>query len=240
MSAIDVIEAVRNARNAPEPVICERFDNLGRNGAPRRIGIMGGTFDPIHNGHLVCAEQVREDFKLHAIIFIPTGQPVFKRGKKIASGQQRLAMCRGAIADNPFFDVSAIEVARGGDTYTIDTLRTLRAHYPKNVELFFIAGADAIVSVSKWKDSDEMGKLARFVGVDRPGYELSEERRAAIKASAPSIDISFLTIEALAISSSELRNRLESGRSIRYLTPQVVVDHVMEHKLYTNEEVVHG
>ena len=113
MSAIDVIEAVRNARNAPEPVICERFDNLGRNGAPRRIGIMGGTFDPIHNGHLVCAEQVREDFKLHAIIFIPTGQPVFKRGKKIASGQQRLAMCRGAIADNPFFDVSAIEVARG-------------------------------------------------------------------------------------------------------------------------------
>lgn len=240
MSAIDVIEAVRNARNAPEPAICERFDNLGRNGAPRRIGIMGGTFDPIHNGHLVCAEQVREDFKLHAIIFIPTGQPVFKRGKKIASGQQRLAMCRGAIADNPFFDVSAIEVARGGDTYTIDTLRTLRAHYPKNVELFFIAGADAIASVSKWKDSDEMGKLARFVGVDRPGYELSEERRAAIKASAPSIDISFLTIEALAISSSELRNRLESGRSIRYLTPQVVVDHVMEHKLYTNEEVVHG
>lgn len=240
MSAIDVIEAVRNARNAPEPVICERFDNLGRNGAPRRIGIMGGTFDPIHNGHLVCAEQVREDFKLHAIIFIPTGQPVFKRGKKIASGQQRLAMCRGAIADNPFFDVSAIEVARGGDTYTIDTLRTLRAHYPKNVELFFIAGADAIASVSKWKDSDEMGKLARFVGVDRPGYELSEERRATIKASAPGIDISFLTIEALAISSSELRNRLESGRSIRYLTPQVVVDHVMEHKLYTNEEVVHG
>ena len=180
------------------------------------------------------------NFKLHAIIFIPTGQPVFKRGKKIASGQQRLAMCRGAIADNPFFDVSAIEVARGGDTYTIDTLRTLRAHYPKNVELFFIAGADAIASVSKWKDSDEMGKLARFVGVDRPGYELSEERRAAIKASAPGIDISFLTIEALAISSSELRNRLESGRSIRYLTPQVVVDHVMEHKLYTNEEVVHG
>lgn len=240
MSAIDAIEAVRNARNAPEPVICERFDNLGRNGAPRRIGIMGGTFDPIHNGHLVCAEQVREDFKLHAIIFIPTGQPVFKRGKKISSGQQRLAMCRGAIADNPFFDVSAIEVTRGGDTYTIDTLRTLRAHYPKNVELFFIAGADAIASVSKWKDSDEMGKLARFVGVDRPGYELSEERRAAIKASAPGIDISFLTIEALAISSSELRNRLESGRSIRYLTPQVVVDHVMEHKLYTNEEVVHG
>lgn len=240
MSAIDVIEAVRKARNAPEPVICERFDNLGRNGAYRRIGIMGGTFDPIHNGHLVCAEQVREDFKLHAIIFIPTGQPVFKRGKKIASGEERLAMCRGAIADNPFFDVSAIEVAREGDTYTIDTLRTLRAHYPSNVELFFIAGADAIASVSKWKDSDEMGKLAHFIGVDRPGYELSEERRTAIKASAPGIDISFLTIEALAISSSELRNRLESGRSIRYLTPQVVVDHVMEHKLYTNEEAIHG
>lgn len=240
MSAIDVMEAVREARNAPKPVICERFDELGRNGAPRRIGIMGGTFDPIHNGHLVCAEQVREDFKLHAIIFIPTGHPVFKKDRRIASGIQRLAMCRGAIADNPFFDVSSIEVDRQGDTFTIDTLRALRDHYPANVELYFIVGADAIASISKWKDSSKMGELARFIAVDRPGYELSEWQRQEIKKSAPDIDISFLTIEALAISSSELRNRLESGRSIRYLTPQLVVDHVMEHRLYTKKEVDDG
>lgn len=240
MSAIDVIEAIRKAKNAPEPVICERFDKLGCGGAQRRLGIMGGTFDPIHLGHLACAEQVREDFKLDAIVFIPTGQPVFKRGKHIAPAHERLAMCRAAIADNPYFDASAIEINREGDTYTIDTLRLLRNHYPNNVELYFIAGTDAIATVSKWKDFEEMGKLARFVGVERPGYELTPEQRATIRESAPGIDISFLTIEALAISSSELRNRLESGRSIRYLTPQLVVDHVMEHKLYHSEENLNG
>lgn len=239
MSAIDVIEAVHKATGAPHPVVCERFDNLGRNGAHRKLGIMGGTFDPIHNGHLACAEQVRESYKLDAIVFIPTAHPVFKRDRHLASEAQRLAMCRAAVADNPYFDVSSIEIDRGGDTYTIDTLRTLREHYPENVELFFIAGADAIAAVSSWKDSDEMGTLAHFIGVDRPGYELTEDERRAIVESAPGITISFLTIEALEISSSELRRRLEEGLSIRYLTPQVVVDHVMEHKLYSGEGVHH-
>lgn len=238
MSAIDVIEAVRKATGRPEPVVCDRFDALGMDGKPRRLGIMGGTFDPIHHGHLACAEQVREAFDLDAIVFIPTGQPVFKRGKHIAPAHERLAMCRAAIADNPYFDASAMEIDREGDTYTIDTLRILREHYPDNVELYFIAGADAIASVSQWKDADDMGELAKFIGVDRPGYELSAERRAAIVKSAPGLSISFITIEALAISSSELRRRLEAGRSIRYLTPQVVVDHVMEHKLYTSKEAV--
>ena len=148
-------------------------------------------------------------------------------------------MCRAAIADNPYFDVSDIEIARGGDTYTIDTLRTLRGHFPSNVELYFLAGADAIATVSKWRGSDEMGSLAKFVGVDRPGYELSDEKRAQIVDAAKGISISFVTIEALEISSSELRRRLAEGKSIRYLTPQVVVDHVMEHEFY-REEVEHG
>lgn len=236
MSAIDVIETVREMRAQEagyrKSVICERFDDLGQDGKPCRLGIMGGTFDPIHNGHLACAEQAREDLGLDVILFIPTGNPVFKRGQHIAPAKDRLAMCRAAIADNPYFDVSDIEIARGGDTYTIDTLRALRNHFPANVELFFLAGADAIATVSKWRGSEEMGKLARFVGVDRPGYELSDEKRAQIVQAARGIPISFVTIEALEISSSELRRRLAHGKSIRYLTPQVVVDHVMEHEFY--------
>lgn len=243
MSGIDVFEALRQtsrAADARRPVVCERFDDLGSDGAPARLGIMGGTFDPIHNGHLVCAEQVREAYGLDAIVFIPTGAPVFKRGQRIAPARERLAMCRAAISDNPHFDASDMEIARGGDTYTIDTLRTLRAHYPDNVELFFIAGSDAIATVSSWKDADEMGRLARFVGVERPGSELSATQREAIVKASPGIDLSFVTIEALAISSSELRARLVAGKSIRYLTPQPVVDHLMEHDFYREEEVACG
>lgn len=241
MSGIDVFEALRAASRTDRrsPIVCERFDDLGADGEPCRLGIMGGTFDPIHNGHLACAEQVREAFGLDAIVFIPTGSPVFKRDQRIAPARERLAMCRAATADNLHFDVSDMEIARGGDTYTIDTLRTLRSHYPDNVELFFIAGSDAIASVSKWKDSDEMGCLARFIAVERPGSELSLTQREAIVKGAPNIDLLFVTIEALAISSSELRARLVAGKSIRYLTPQVVVDHLMEHGFYREEAVSH-
>ncbi len=240
MSAIDVIEAVRKVsakeKGSKRSVVCERFDDLGKDGRPCRLGIMGGTFDPIHNGHLACAEQAREDLGLDVIVFIPTANPVFKRDQRIAPANERLAMCRAAIADNPYFDVSDIEIARGGDTYTIDTLRALRAHYPKNVELFFLTGADAIATVSKWRGAQEMGNLAHFVGVDRPGFELTEQNRRQIVEDAKGITISFVTIEALEISSSELRRRLAQGKSIRYLTPQVVVDHVMEHEFYREGE----
>lgn len=212
--------------------ISELFDDLGADGKPARLGLMGGTFDPVHDGHLACAEQTREAFGLDAVLFIPAGNPSFKRDKQVTPAQHRLAMCRAAVAENPYFDVSSIEIDRPGITYTIDTLRALREHYPQNVEFYFICGDDAIATVHQWRESAALGQLAKFIGVGRPGFELSEAQRGAIRASAPSIDISFLTIEALHISSSALRARVEAGKSIRYLTPRPVVDYIAQQGLY--------
>lgn len=224
------------------PTICKRFDTLGLADPTKtyRLGIMGGTFDPIHQGHLVCAEQTREAFALDAVIFIPACQPVFKRGKRIAPAAHRLEMCRLATRDNPYFDVSDLEIERGGDTYTVDTLSILRNYYPANVELYFIAGADAITSVSHWRDAHRMGELAHFIGVNRPGYEFSADQRQALIREVPDIDLSFVAIEAIAISSSALRARMEAGKSIRYLTAPAVVDYIAEHALYCTEERSHG
>ncbi len=212
-------------------VISERFDDLGRDGAPARLGIMGGTFDPIHIGHLACAEQAREAFGLDGVLFVPAGNPVFKKDRAVTPAGMRLAMCRLAVASNPAFDVSAVEVERGGDTYTVDTLRQLRAHYPGNVELFFITGADAVYHILQWRESAAIADLARLIAVTRPGYALSEERRALI-AERGSFSIDHLEVTALAISSSHLRKRVAAGRSIRYLTMQSVFDYVREHGLY--------
>ena len=212
-------------------VISERFDDLGADGRSARLGIMGGTFDPIHTGHLACAEQAREAFQLDAVVFVPAGNPVFKKDRAISSGADRLAMCRLAALSNPAFDVSDVEVERGGDTYTVDTLRQMRAHYPDNVELRFITGADAIYHIVKWRESAAIADLARLIAVTRPGYVLSEERRALI-AEHGSFDIDYLEVTALAISSSDLRRRVREGKSIRYLTMQRVLDYIQEHGLY--------
>ena len=151
-------------------VICDRFDTLGQEDPARtyRLGIMGGTFDPIHMGHLVCAEQARDALDLDGVIFMPAGNPVFKKHIEVSDAHHRVAMCRAAIEDNPAFDVSTLEVDRAGDTYTVDTLETLRAHYPENVELYFIAGADAILTLPQWRDAPRLARLASFVGLNRP------------------------------------------------------------------------
>ena len=215
------------------PIVCERFDDLGADGAPRRLGIMGGTFDPIHIGHLACAEQVREAYGLDAVVFIPAGNPVFKRDRDVTPAPERLAMCRLAIEGNPAFDVSAIEIERGGDTYTVDTLRELREHYPDNVELVFITGADAIAKIFRWRESEAVAGLARFVAVTRPGYELDDEMRASLATSPFTVD--FLEITGLSVSSSDLRRRVGEGKSIRYLTMARVRDYVRAHGLYRKE-----
>lgn len=214
--------------------ICERFDDLGADGRPARLGIMGGTFDPIHIGHLACAEQAREAFGLDAVVFIPAGNPVFKKDRAVTPAADRLEMCRLATRSNPAFDVSAIEIERGGDTYTVDTLRQLRAHYPDNVELRFITGADAVASIVAWRESAAIADLARLIAVTRPGYALSEERRALIEGRG-NFAVDYLEITSLAVSSSDLRRRVAAGASIRYLTMQRVFDYIREKRLYRDD-----
>ena len=212
-------------------VICPRFDDLGADGRPARLGIMGGTFDPIHIGHLSVAEQVRETLGLDAVLFIPAGVPVFKRDRRVAPAADRLAMCQLAVADNPFFDVSDIEIRRGGDTYTVDTLREMRVHYPDNVEFWFIIGADAVASISLWRESDAIAQLCKLAAVTRPGFQLDSATRAQVD-EAGAFDVRYLQATALSVSSSDLRERLEQGLSIRYLTTDGVCDYIREKGLY--------
>ncbi|MEG1512239.1 MAG: nicotinate-nucleotide adenylyltransferase [Raoultibacter sp.] len=213
--------------------ISERFDALGFDNPEKtyRLGIMGGTFDPIHIGHLACAEQARDTFGLDAVIFIPAGNPVFKKNQVITPAAQRLEMCRLAVRSNPSFDVSDIEIRRPGDTYTVDTLRELRTYYPSNVELYFITGADAVFSIVRWRESAAIAGLAHLIAVTRPGYALSQEKRAYL-AENSAFSVTYAEVTALAISSSDLRERVREGRSIRYLTMQHVFDYIHEKGLY--------
>lgn len=192
---------------------------------------MGGTFDPIHIGHLACAEQARQAYSLNAVVFVPAGVPVFKKNAEVTSAQDRYAMCMLAVESNAAFDVSPMEIERGGDTYTVDTLRELRAHYPENVELFFITGADAVRDIVRWKDSAQVARLARFIAVTRPGYELDEVRRDLDEASER-FSIDYLEVTSLAVSSSDLRTRLRAGKSIRYLVMDVVRRYICDQELY--------
>ena len=222
-------------------VVSERFDNLGKENPHQtyRLGIMGGTFDPIHIGHLACAEQARESFALDAVIFIPAGIPIYKKHQKVTSAHQRLEMCKLAVAGNEYFDVSAIEIERDGDTYTVDTLRQLRRYFPKNVELYFITGADAVLSIMKWKDSFAIAELAHMISVARPGYTVSEKEKAEIEKYS-NIDISYLEVTALAISSSDLREKVRQGRSIHYLTMKSTLVYIEEKGLYQDAKNTEG
>ena len=213
------------------PVISDRFDNLGSDGAPVKLGIMGGTFDPIHNGHLNMAAEVAEKLALDALLFIPTGIPVFKRDQEVSPAEDRLEMCRLAIECNPSLDVSAIEVEREGDTYTIDTLRQMREHYPENVQFYFITGSDAAVTVGKWRGSHEIAKLATLVVVTRPGVEVGEQQLAAIH-EAGFLDVKCVETTLLDISSSNIRERMKAGKEVRYFLPPSIWKYIRAHGLY--------
>jgi nicotinate-nucleotide adenylyltransferase len=190
----------------------------------RRIGIMGGTFDPIHNGHLVAASEVADRFELDEVVFVPTGQP-YQKGSPVSSPEDRYLMTVIATASNPRFHVSRADIDRDGPTYTVDTLRDLNAVYGPDTELFFITGADALAKILSWKDALEMLSLARFVGVTRPGFELSA-------AHLPAESVVLVEVPAMAISSSNCRARVAEGKPVWYLVPDGVVQYIAKRGLY--------
>ncbi|MGV0393043.1 nicotinate-nucleotide adenylyltransferase [Corynebacterium riegelii] len=188
---------------------------------------MGGTFDPIHHGHLVAASEAAHRFALDEVVFVPTGQPWQKAGRQISPAEDRYLMTVIATASNPRFTVSHVDIDREGPTYTIDTLRDLREVYP-DAELFFITGADALSSIMSWHDWDKMFELAEFVGVTRPGYELTEDMLPQDIQER----VHLLDIPAMAISSTDCRERASQGRPVWYLVPDGVVQYIAKHGLY--------
>jgi len=194
----------------------------------RRVGVMGGTFDPIHHGHLVAASEVQDVFDLDEVIFVPTGAQPFKLDRGVTSAEHRYLMTVIATASNPRFTVSRVDIDRPGVTYTIDTLRDLHEQMPDD-ELFFITGADALASILTWRGADELFDLGKFVGVSRPGVDL----RANDLSHLPSDKVTRLEIPALAISSTECRKRVAEGLPLWYLVPDGVVQYVAKRGLYT-------
>ena len=190
-----------------------------------RIGVMGGTFDPIHHGHLVAASEVAQSFDLDEVVFVPTGQPWQKSDREVSPAEHRYLMTVIATASNPQFSVSRVDVDRDGPTYTIDTLRDLKTARP-DAELFFITGADAVAEIMQWKDANKMWELAHFVAVTRPGYSSPD----GVKLPEGKVDT--LEIPALAISSTDVRRRAEHGEPVWYLVPDGVVQYIGKHGLY--------
>lgn len=188
---------------------------------------MGGTFDPIHHGHLVAASEVQAWFDLDEVIFVPTGEPWQKSDRQVSPAEHRYLMTVVATASNPRFTVSRVDIDRGGPTYTIDTLRDITKSLPE-ADLYFITGVDALAEIFTWRDADELFALARFVGCTRPGYEMTPDTLQGI----PSDRVTILEIPALAISSTECRQRRAKGEPVWYLVPDGVVQYIAKHDLY--------
>lgn len=186
-----------------------------------RIGVFGGTFDPIHHGHLAAASEVCAALRLDQLLFVPTATQPFKQDTVTSSQEDRLAMCEKAVRNDARFAVSTVDLERGGVTYTIDTLRDLTEQNP-GANLFFITGADALARLHEWKDADRLGEFAQFVGVTRAGH------------SFPQLETThrFVEVPSLAISSTDIRRRVRLGSPIRYLVPTAVVDYISRHELY--------
>ena len=191
---------------------------------------MGGTFDPIHNGHLVAASEVADLFGLDEVVFVPTGQP-WQKDRHVTAAEDRYLMTVIATASNPRFSVSRVDIDRGGPTYTTDTLRDLGTQYP-DCDLFFITGADALASILTWQGWEEVFDLATFIAVSRPGYELTDSHIKEAFHRLPDDALQLREIPALAISSTDCRTRAAAGRPIWYLVPDGVVQYVTKRGLY--------
>ena len=188
---------------------------------------MGGTFDPIHHGHLVAASEVADRFALDEVVFVPTGEPWQKAD--VTAAEDRYLMTVIATASNPRFGVSRVDIERGRPTYTIDTLRDIAALYGPKAELFFITGADALSQILSWKDADHIFDLATFVGVTRPGFVLSD-------AHLPADTVELIEVPAMSISSTACRQRVRAGHPVWYLVPDGVVQYIAKRRLYINQD----
>jgi nicotinate-nucleotide adenylyltransferase len=206
-------------QNPPYNLVVER----------RRLGVMGGTFDPIHYGHLVTAEEAFWQFDLGEVLFVPTGEPWMKEDREVTPAEDRYLMTVIATASSPHFSVSRVEIDRAGPSYTRDTLEALRQQEGEGTELYFVTGADAILEIFHWKDPEEVLSLANIIAATRPGYDI-----ARFEAEAPTRhpNVSVMSIPALAISSTDIRGRVAEGRPIRYLVPEGVKTYIDKAGLY--------
>jgi nicotinate-nucleotide adenylyltransferase len=195
----------------------------------KRLGVMGGTFDPIHHGHLVTAEEARAQFNLDEVLFVPTGHPWMKAHENVSPAEHRYLMTVIATASNPHFNVSRVEVDREGPTYAVETLRQLRDDQGAGTELFFVTGADAMLEILQWKEPQELFELARFIAATRPGYDLTVFQN---ETPAHDASVSVMPIPALAISSTDIRARVAEGRPIQYLVPEGVEYYIEKVGLY--------
>ncbi|NLA58363.1 MAG: nicotinate-nucleotide adenylyltransferase [Firmicutes bacterium] len=197
------------------------------------VGIMGGTFDPIHYGHLVAAEAAREAFALDRIIFVPAGIPPHKDEAEVTPARHRYLMTLLAIMSNPYFEISRVDLDRGRVTYTVDTLTDLRKELPPDVNMYFITGADAILEILSWKEPGRVLSLAEFIAVTRPGYGLDRLSTALGSLYEEFQDrIHILEVPPVGISSTDIRRRLAQGRSVRYLVPETVFTYIKNQGLY--------
>ncbi|WP_124061676.1 nicotinate-nucleotide adenylyltransferase [Gordonibacter sp. Marseille-P4307] len=202
--------------------VSERFDWIASDERPHRVGVLGGTFDPVHVGHLAMADAARIELGLDAVLFVPTAASAFKEGSVVASPEQRLSWCKAAVRDNAYFDVSGIDIERGGKTRTVDTLRDLRSFFGEHVRLFFIMGSDAARGLHRWSDAPALASLASFAVVPRAGHPFGSGEVS--ERGLDAFDFCLLDDEVLDVSSTVVRKRLASGSSVRYFVPSVVAE----------------
>lgn len=203
----------------------------------KAIGIMGGTFDPIHYGHLVTAEAVRSEFRLDKVFFVPSGNPPHKDPEQVSHSHHRHLMTFLSVTTNLYFEVSQIEINRPGKSYAYDTLKLFRKDYPDH-EIYFITGADAIKEILTWHRVEEVLDLCYFVAATRPGYDLEDLKKEELKVLPEEYlkRIMIIEVPAMAISSTDIKKRVREGKPIKYLLPEAVEHYIYKNKLYFPEE----
>lgn len=199
-----------------------------------KLGVMGGTFNPIHHGHLVAAEEAFVQFGLDKVVFMPTGWPPHKTEDEVIAAEDRYLMTVIATAPNPDFSVSRLEVDRPGPSYSVDTIRALRDRHGNAGQIYFITGADAVWEILTWRQPEELAQMCSFIAATRPGYNLDKLKETQIdESSSVSVPkVHFMEVPALAISSTDIRRRVREGRPIRYLVPEGVANYIRKNHFY--------